>query len=358
VLELDGGEAGGQFIRTAVTLSILTDTPVRLTDVRGGRSEPGLKPQHLAAVEALASLSDASVTGADLGSTTVEFDPDSGPVHSQSLTVDVGTAGSVALVFDAVLPLAATLAGPVSLTATGGTDVSWSPLLAYLDRIKLPVLRRHGVSAAVERERTGFYPAGGGRATLHVGPSTVQPLALTERGTGHGVDVVSVASDGLADADVAERQARAARGRVEDAGLTVRHLTSTYAETESPGTSVLVALDYAATRGGFSALGERGTPAEDVGEEAATAALAFHEGSAVVDRHMADQLLVFAATAGGTVVVPAVTDHVETSLELLATFGASSSVQSDDPTTRLVVDPLELPNTGSGSRDHSAQNQG
>jgi len=342
MLELDGCDAGGQFLRTGLTLSILTETPVRITDVRGSRSDPGLKPQHLAAVETLTRICDADVSGAALGSTTVEFTP--GPVRAQSLAVDVGTAGSVALVFDAVLPLAATLDERLTLSATGGTDVAWSPPLAYLDRVKLPLLRRYGLQAAVERERTGFYPVGGGRATLHVGPSTLSSLDLTERGDGHGVDVHSIASEKLADADVAPRQARAARDRLESDGLDVRHLTTTSADTACPGSSILVALDYADTHAGFSALGEPGKPAEDVGEAAATAALAYHEGAAVVDRHMADQLLVFLALAGGEAVVPANTDHVATSLELLDRFGVAVTVDADHPeASRLVVDrPLDV----------------
>lgn len=339
MLQLDGGGAGGQFLRTGLTLAVLTDTPVRITDIRGSRPEPGLKPQHETVVETLARLCDAEVVGADRGSTTVEFVP--GPLRPGTLAVDIGTAGSVSLCFDAVLPLAARLDAPLSLTVTGGTEVTWSPPLSYLARVKLPLLRRHGVQAAVERDRTGFYPAGGGRATLHVGPSTPAPLDLTERGDPHGVDIHSIASGGLRDADVAGRQATAVRERLADAGLRVRHQTTTDADTESPGSAVLAVLDYAGTRAGFSALGERGTPAEDVGEAAAIAALSFHEGAAVVDRHMADQLLVFLALSGGSLLVPALTDHVGHSIALLEEFGVSVDASESQSTVRLTVaDPL------------------
>lgn len=339
MLELDGGDAGGQFLRTALTLSVVTATPVRLTEVRGDRPEPGLKPQHATVVETLATLCDADVSGDARGSTTVEFDP--GRFEPRHLDVAVGTAGSLALLFDAVLPLAARTDAPFSVSASGGTDVAWSPPLSYFEHVKLPLLRRHGVQAAVERDRTGFYPAGGGRATLHVAPSAPTPLDLTARGDGRGVAVHSRCSEGLRDADVANRQAAAACERVEDAGLTVRHETTTVADTESPGSTVTVCLDYAETRAGFCALGERGLPAEDMGEQAATDALAFHKGTAAVDRHMADQLLVFAAVAGGDFLAPAVTDHVETSVALLAAFGVDATVSTDATTARVsVADPL------------------
>lgn len=340
MLDLDGSNAGGQFLRASLALSILADTPVRVENVRGDRPEPGLKHQHLAAVEALGALSGASVAGAELGATTVEFEPTD--FEHRDLDVSVGTAGSLSLLFDALLPLAAVVEDPVSVTATGGTEVDWSPPLSYLSTVKLPLLRRHGLSVAVERERTGFYPAGGGRATLSLGPSSWESFDLTARGTGYGVDVTSVASEGLRDNDVAERQARTASTVLEDDGLSVRHETTTYAEAESPGTAVLVSLRYGQTRAGFSALGEPGRPAEDVGTAAAESALDFHESTAaVVDPYMADQLLVFLAVAGGRVVIPTVTDHVETSRSLLEQFGVESTLEDREAGIELsITDPL------------------
>ncbi len=337
---LDGEAAGGQFLRTALSLSVLTETSVRIEHVRADRPEPGLKSQHAAAVDVLAAICDADVTGTDVGSTTVTFEP--GPISTNHVDVDVGTAGSVALVFDAVLPIAARLTEPLSVTATGGTDVTWSPPLASLTHVKLPLLRRHGVQAAVERDRTGFYPAGGGRATLHLGQSTIAPIDCTCRGDGRGAVVRSIASEGLGDADVADRQATAAVDRLADSGLTVHHSTTTYAETACAGTSILVSLAYEQTRAGFDALGEPGLPAEDVGQRAAEAALAFHEGDAVVDEHMADQLLVFAAIAGGTLVIPRMTEHVETSLALLEEFGLEVHVDDGPGYVQITVhDGLE-----------------
>lgn len=339
MLNLDGGEAGGQFLRTSLALAALTGTPVRVENVRGNRSEPGLGHQHLAAVEALAQFCSADVTGADVGAETVTFEP--GPIQPRDLDLAVGTAGSLALVFDAVLPLAARIDEPLSISATGGTEVAWAPQLSYFRRVKLPLVRRFGIQAAVERERTGFYPAGGGEATLHLGPSAPTAIDLTDRGDGRGVDVVSMASEGLGDSDVAERQATAIRERLDDSGLTVRHETTTYAETGSPGSAVLVALTYGRTRAGFSALGEPGKPAEDVGEAAVTEALAFHEGDAVVDRYLADQLLVFGALAGGRLLVPEVTEHVETSLALLEQFGAGVSVSDTGDAVHLAIEAVE-----------------
>ena len=170
MLEIDGGDGGGQVVRTAVTLSALSGRAVTVGDVRGARSTPGMRPQHVAAVEAAAALCSATVEGATTGADALVFDP--GPLRADDVAVDVGTAGSVPLVFDTVLPLAAALAEPATVTATGGTDVEWSPPVDYLRRVKLPLLSMAGLEADLSVDGRGFYPVGGGEATLSLSPSS------------------------------------------------------------------------------------------------------------------------------------------------------------------------------------------
>ncbi|WP_290819063.1 RNA 3'-terminal phosphate cyclase [Halovivax sp.] len=330
MLELDGGEAGGQFLRTALALAAIDDRPVRLENVRGARSPSGLRHQHLAVVETVAAVCDAEVSGAELGAETVTFEPDVGDgVPGGEYAVDIGTAGSVTLLFDALLPLATRLDGPLAVTATGGTDVAWSPPLDYHRRVKLPLLGRFGLHAALEGDGRGFYPDGGGRATLRLAPSTLEPIRLVDRGAREAVRLYSTESADLADRDVAHRQAEGALERLDpdEWGLDVRERVETSAESPSPGSALVCRLEFAESLAGVDALGERGKPAERVGEEAADAARRLLAGSAAVDRHLADQLLVFLALAGGRVRIPAVTEHVETSLELLSAFGIELSVE-------------------------------
>lgn len=322
--ELDGADAGGQFVRTALALSALEDEPIRIENVRGARETPGLRPQHLAAVETLAAICDADVSGAAVGAETVVFEPDTGgDVPGGRHAVDVGTAGSLTLLFDAVLPLAARLDAPLSVAATGGTDVAWSPPLDYYRRVRLPLAREAGVAAALEVDRRGFYPDGGGRATLHLAPSRLDPLELDARGDPAAVRVYSTEAAALADADVAARQAAGALERLApaDRGLEVAERVETTAASDCPGSAVVLRVDHGSGVAGFSALGEPGKPAERVGEEAADAAARFLDGDAPVDRHAADQLLPLLALAGGRVRIPAVTDHVETGLALLEALG-------------------------------------
>lgn len=324
MLELDGSAGGGQLLRSALTLSVLTGRPFRMTAIRDARPNPGLRPQHRAAIEAVAGACDADVSGAAVDSRAVTFRP--GALEGGEVAVDIGTAGSVALLFDALLALALRLDDPFVAAARGGTDVKWSPTMGYYRGVKLPLLRRHGLAAALDHDRAGFYPAGGGTATLRLWPSSMEPLSLSDRGAFEGTRIHSKASMDLADREVAERQAAAAAEGLREAGLDPVERTVAYAETDSPGSALAVRADYGSAIAGFDALGERGKPAEDVAAEAVAAAREFADGTAAVDGHMADQLVVFLALVGGRVRVPRVTDHVETSIELLRRFGFEVSL--------------------------------
>jgi RNA 3'-terminal phosphate cyclase (ATP) len=327
MLEIDGGDGGGQLLRTALSLGAVTETAFEMTDIRGSRPEPGLKPQHLTAVELVAELSGASVEGAELGADSLRFEP--GADWTTELAVDVGTAGSITLLFDTVLPIGAMLDDPLSVTATGGTDVSWSPTLDYLRRVKLPLLSRFGLRASIAVDRRGFYPAGGGEATLGTGPSSLSPIDLRERGRLEVVEIVSVAAESLADQEVAARQADHARERLESAGHPATVERAAHVESDSPGSALLLRGVYPETLLGTDELGERGRPSEEVADLALDAFGAVHEGPGAVDRHMADQLVGFLALAGGEVRIPAVTDHVASNVALVNAFGADVELDRD-----------------------------
>lgn len=343
MLELDGSDAGGQFLRSSLSLAALTGRAVRIEGIRGARSEPGLKAQHLAAVEAVATACGADVDGAEPGSDTLIFEPDD--VEGGTLAVDVGTAGSTTLVADALLPLAAGLDEPLAATIRGGTDVKWSPPLSAHLLGKLPLLRRHGWGIALECRRRGFYPEGGGEVTLHLFPSDPEPLALAERGAVEHVTVHSVATADLADADVATRQADAAAEALADAGHDVAagvalDVDERVMETVGggPSTGSAVVARAACTWGVLvgDALGEPGRPAEEVGQAAVSSlrrALGDERGGSApgaVDEHLADQLLVPLAIGGGELLASERTEHVATSLALLRAFGYEVEVRNAD----------------------------
>ncbi|MFB6188419.1 MAG: RNA 3'-terminal phosphate cyclase, partial [Halapricum sp.] len=313
--------------------------------IRGSRPEPGLRPQHLAAVDLVAAYCDADVDGAELASETVTFDP--GETRLRTLTVSIPTAGSVTLLLDTVLALATVADEPIIVTATGGTDVKWSPTVAYLRRVKLPLLARFGLDASLLLGRTGFYPAGGGEVTLRLRPSSLSRIDLPDRGALDRVEIYSKASTDLAERDVAERQADHARERLRAADIRATGIETTdptveYVETRSTGSTLLLRGVYERSLAGFDALGERGRTAEAVADRAVEAFTGFHDGAAAVEEHMADQLLLFLALAGGRVRIARVTEHVETTLSLLEAFGVDVTLDvHEDETATVSASPID-----------------
>ncbi len=320
MIDIDGSDGGGQLLRTALTLSTITDTPFRIDGIRSNRPDPGLKPQHLAAVRLATEFCNADVTGAELGSDSISFRP--GTERRTSLRADVGTAGSVTLLFDTVLPIAAVHDEPVHLTATGGTDVKWAPTIEYHRRVKLPILAPRGLIAEIDLRRSGFYPAGGGKAVLRTAPSSISPFELDTRGEIECVELYSKASEELADRNVADRQANHAREQLERSGISTEIRSVDYVSARSAGSSLLLRGVYERTLAGVDSLGERGRTSEAVAEDAVRQFRAFHASGAPVDEHMADQLMVFLALAGGRVHIPSVTAHVQSNLELVNAFGS------------------------------------
>lgn len=325
---IDGSTGGGQILRSALSLAVLCDEPVRIEHVRGGRENPGLRPQHLAGIALLAGLTDAEVDGDEVGSQTVDFAPQTPPAGT--VEIDIGTAGSITLLFDTVLPLGPVVDDPVTVTAGGGTDVKWSPTIDYLDRVRRPVLSAYGFPTDLTVASRGYYPVGRGTATLTVHPAEPVRFDLVEAGHIEAATIFSRASESLRTADVAERQAAGATDELEDADIAVRDTTVTYHDVQSTGTSITVVGHCEAGYAGGDAVGERGVPAEDVGYTAAEALIDAVDTPAAVDRHLADQLLLPLALAGGQVAIPSVTDHVETNLAVLEAFGYEHTVDHRD----------------------------
>ena len=327
--QVDGGEGGGQVLHLAVSLSALARRAVRIENVRGGREQPGLRPQHVAAVETVAALTEAETEGVSVGSETVVFEP--GTRIGGDHTIDVGTAGSVTLLFDAVLPLALAANEPIRVTAGGGTDVKWSPTIDYLRSIKLPVLQAVGLAVTVEDVKRGFYPEGCGQATLKITPSSIEPLHFPRRGELDAVEVRSVATEDLADADVAARQVAGVRSALDEAVDVPIVAETESVSAVSTGTTVLIAARYEHVDAGFTALGEPGRPAEAVGGAAAERFLEFHGREGAVDPHLADQLLPFLAAAGGEYTTPASTEHLRSAIPILEQFGEPVEMQEAAP---------------------------
>ena len=182
MLTIDGsfGEGGGQILRTSLALSLVTGKPFRIERIRAAREKPGLRSQHLTAVNAAAQVGNAEVRGNEIASAELTFAPRA--VTPGKYFSPVGTAGSTSLVLQTVLPALLTASGPSTLVLEGGTHNPMAPPYDYLKEVFLPLLRQMGANVTSRLERYGFFPAGGGRVIVHVQPATLTPIAILQRG--------------------------------------------------------------------------------------------------------------------------------------------------------------------------------
>jgi RNA 3'-terminal phosphate cyclase (ATP) len=313
MVAIDGshGEGGGQVLRTTLALAALTGQPVHIESIRAGRKNPGLQAQHLTAILAAARICDAAVEGARLGSQTLTFTPGR-PPQAGEYRFDVseqrkgGSAGAATLVLHTLLLPLAWADGPSRVTVRGGTHVPWSPPYQHLERVYLPMLKQMGIAARAHIARWGWYPQGGGEVMVEVEGipgRKLSPLQLLEHGEVRRLRGLSAYAN-LPD-HVGERQARQAEKVLGQAGLPLS--VQVYDATprreggggSGIGTAVMLFAEGEGWTAGFSALGERGKPAERVAEEACFDLLRWWRSAAVVEMYLADQLLLPLALAGG-----------------------------------------------------------
>jgi RNA 3'-terminal phosphate cyclase (ATP) len=316
MITIDGskGEGGGQIVRTALALSLATGTPFRIEHIRAGRRKPGLMRQHLTAVQAAAAIGRARVDGAEIGATTLTFEPQA--LEPGDYTFSVGTAGSATLVLQTVLPPLLRASRPSTLTIEGGTHNPFAPPFDFLERAFLPIVNRLGPRVEVTLERAGFYPAGGGRFTATITPGPIAALDLRERG-----DIVSrrvKATVSNLPRDIAQREVRAVLDALNwngDAGEV--------ATVAGPGPGNIVVIEIASEHAAevCTAFGEVGVRAEAVAARAADDARRYLAAGVPVGAHLADQLLPIAALGEGAVFrTVGVTQHTRTNADIVRQF--------------------------------------
>jgi RNA 3'-terminal phosphate cyclase (ATP) len=317
---IDGshGEGGGQIVRSALSLSMTTGRSFRLANVRANRSKPGLAHQHVTAVRASAKIAAARVEGAEVGARQFSFTP--GPVRPGLYRFEIGTAGAATLVLQTLLPALARVEGTSTLLITGGTHVPWSPPFHYLERVFCPLLRRLGFHCDLAIRRWGFYPKGGGEIEATITTASLEAaVALDEPFHVKGVSGISAGS--RLPEHVRLRQARQLESRCERAGIRTE-VTVMDVAALSPGSFAFLCAQGPSSAAGFSSLGERGKPAERVADEAADGLLSFLASKAVLDAHLADQLLIYLAMIPGShrFTVAAVTEHLLTNAWITEQF--------------------------------------
>lgn len=318
MIDIDGsdGEGGGQIIRSALALSIITGKPFRAFRVRAGRAKPGLRKQHLSALRAAAMISSAEVTGDREGSTEITFSPRG--LHAGDWRFDIGSAGSTTLLVQALLPALLHLKGPSSLTVIGGTHNPMAPPFDFLEGAFLPLVRAIGHDVQLDLVRPGFYPNGGGELRATISPSAeVRPLVLESRGKVR--DIRAVAQVARLPVSIAERELTVIAKKLR---LSPPHLLAQELDPRTgPGNSVCVRIESEHITEVFSAIGERGVSAERVGENAAREARRYLDAEVPVGEHLADQLLLpLALGAGGSYRTTPLTEHTRTQIRTMQKF--------------------------------------
>ena len=312
-MRLDGsyGEGGGQILRTAVALSAVTGIPVEIENIRKGRPNPGLSAQHVKAVEGLARICRGQVTGCQLNSTRLCFNPRK--INRGNYEIDIGTAGSISLFLQCLMPALMHAPGTVRIQITGGTDVQWSPSIDYMRFVTLEALRKMGYECDIKLLTRGYYPRGGGCVEAIINPSSLDHIDFDGNTCSH---VKGISHSSGLPAHVAKRQAASAGKRLCEHGYESRILTEV---NDHPSTGSGITL-WCGGVGGI-ALGKPGLKAEKVGEIAANAIIDELRSGAGVDEFLADQLTPYMALAkGGSFTTRMISMHTRTNIWVTEQF--------------------------------------
>ncbi len=320
MIVIDGaaGEGGGQVLRTALALAMITGQPFRIENIRAGRPRPGLMRQHLTAVMAAAEICGGTTIGAEPKSTTLEFVPSC--IRGGDYRFTIGTAGSTILVLQTILLPLLWAEEPSRLVLEGGTHNPHAPSFAFLQQAFLPQLARMGAEVSATLVRPGFYPAGGGRIEVAVTPHAggLQPLHVPARG-----DLRRAHAEALVvnlPGSIGERELAVIANRLQWPAENLALRTDKLGE--GPGNVLSLFLEFATLTQVLVAFGEQGIAAEAVATRAAkVASRLLAQEAAAVEPHLADQLLLpMALAGGGSFTTLALTQHATTNIDIIRRF--------------------------------------
>ncbi len=333
-VEIDGslGEGGGQILRSALALSLVTGRPLRVSRIRAGRRKPGLLRQHLTGVKLAARIGAARVAGAELGSPALTFEPQA--CLGGTYEVDIGTAGSTSLVAQTVVPALLFAAEPSQLVIRGGTHARAAPPFEFLQRAWVPALAEMGAAVEVVLERAGFFPVGGGVLRVRVAPLT-SPRALDLRERGDLIDVEARAIIGKLPREIAERELWVVQDRL---GWSPRALhIDEHPDAAGPGNALVLCIRHEHAVEVLTAFGAQGVRAERVAAAACRAAKTWLRGSHPVGAHLADQLMLpLALGTGGVYRTDALSSHSRTNIAVIEAF-VGNVFSTEEAEGRVVV---------------------
>ncbi|MGB9612797.1 MAG: RNA 3'-terminal phosphate cyclase [Candidatus Margulisiibacteriota bacterium] len=327
MITIDGsyGEGGGQILRSTLTLAAILGKPVEVVNIRAGRKKPGLQPQHLTGVRAVAEICLGQIEGDNLLSQRVIFHP--GKIQSGNYEFDVmkvkASAGSTGMIFQQIAPILAFGKNESSVSLKGGTHTEMAPPIDYLQKVFLPTVAKMGFYATLEIERWGWYPIGQGLVKTKIQPlkGKLKAINLNERGNLKRIFGLAIVS--RLPLSIAERERNLASARIKELGL------GNFFECEissvpslGTGNAFQLVAEYENSIVGFNSLGKIGKRAEKVAEEAVTEFIKFHQSNAGIEKHLADQLILYLALAQGlsSFTVSEITSHLLTNIWVVEQF--------------------------------------
>ncbi|MFA6089100.1 MAG: RNA 3'-terminal phosphate cyclase [Candidatus Woesearchaeota archaeon] len=316
MITIDGSDGGGQMLRTALALSTITQKPFSMINIRGNRNNPGLKPQHLTCIDAIKKITGATCD-AKLNDKEIIFTP--GKINKTKEDINIGTAGSITLLLQSLVPILIYSKKISNFNIIGGTDVNWSPSIDYYKEVILNALSSHA-EFKLKILKRGFYPKGGGQINIMIKPKKEFPkVNLTERGNLVQVIGTSLASKDLSEKEVCERIKKNEEVLLKE----VKHsklIQAAYADTFSIGVITTLVAKYEKVSIGSDVLGEKEISSEEIGTLCAKKLLERMHSNAICDEHLTDNLIPYIGLFGGEIITDKITNHIKTNIEITNMF--------------------------------------
>jgi RNA 3'-phosphate cyclase len=346
LLHIDGayGEGGGQIVRTAVALSVLTKTPIEIINIRANRPNPGLKPQHFTAIKIIKHICNAKTEGLNIGSSCLIFKP--GEIKSGEYRFDIGTAGSIVLVFQACLLSLLKIKNPITLILKGGTDVKWSPSWDYFNNVFVPLIQKIGVSVKTKLIRRGYYPKGGGEAILTLKPIiSLNPITLEKKQDFNKIFGIIHLSN-LPDHIGLRMRNSAIKTLMKNNLKTSIKLDKT--QSPSNGTGITLWSQINNSIIGNTTLGEKGISADTIGEKTALKLIKDIKSGATIDVFAFDQIipyLTLANSSESSCIVREISSHAKTNIWLVRKFFNDKEILSIEKKEDIYIIKFKVINT-------------
>lgn len=336
MITIDGseGEGGGQVLRNACALSLVTGEPFTIEKIRAKRDQPGLMRQHLTSIEAACAIGGADCEGLELGSNRIVFRP--GSVTPGEYLFAVGTAGSTALVLQTVLIPLALADKPSHLVIEGGTHAAMAPSFDFIEKSFLPILARMGPKVTARIRRHGFFPRGGGRIEIAIEPSPLRRIECIERGAlKQRAGMIVFSSLGADKIPLRIRKAALkALPEWDEEMIAIRDLPA----DQGPGIALSLEAAYENVTEVVSGFGKLGLSAERIGGTAGKRMAGYEASAAFAGPYLQDQLLLpMALAGGGTFTTVKISQHTRTAAEIIAMFtGRSTHFEEAEGKAQLV----------------------